>query len=223
MNAPFSIVRTAFRLGPVAITWFIVMIYLMDGGLEVGVVLPVFFFGTVICWIISFFAGLIFFGALAALHQVRPMGTNQIQIFERGLPLFIFGFGSLVAWSCSNDRRIIDNLSEDASVRIYDRHGTIIFSSDDGYAHPRDGHLPWQFTARRILIISDPGWTAYIRGYRTPIGKMHIHPSEDGLNQGKSASNHLLDVSRIDFSVFRIGSQVPMLTSLMQSFNVTYL
>ena len=39
----------------------------------------------------------------------------------------------------ANDRWIIDNLSEDASVRIYDRHGTIIFRSDDGYAHPWDG------------------------------------------------------------------------------------
>ena len=39
----------------------------------------------------------------------------------------------------ANDRWIIDNLSEDASVRIYDRHGTIIFSSDDGYTRPWDG------------------------------------------------------------------------------------
>ena len=39
----------------------------------------------------------------------------------------------------ANDRWIIDNLSEDASVRIYDRHGTIIFSSDEGYTRPWDG------------------------------------------------------------------------------------
>ncbi|MDN5212788.1 gliding motility-associated C-terminal domain-containing protein [Fulvivirgaceae bacterium BMA12] len=39
----------------------------------------------------------------------------------------------------ANDAWIIDNLSEDASVRIYDRHGTIIFSSDDGYTYPWDG------------------------------------------------------------------------------------
>ena len=39
----------------------------------------------------------------------------------------------------ANDRWIIDNLSEDASVRIYDRHGTIIFRSDDGYTRPWDG------------------------------------------------------------------------------------
>ncbi len=39
----------------------------------------------------------------------------------------------------ANDRWIIDNLSENASVRIYDRHGTIIFSSDDGYTRPWDG------------------------------------------------------------------------------------
>ena len=39
----------------------------------------------------------------------------------------------------ANDHWIIDHLSEDASVRIYDRHGTIIFSSDDGYTRPWDG------------------------------------------------------------------------------------
>ncbi len=39
----------------------------------------------------------------------------------------------------ANDAWIIDNLSEDASVRIYDRHGTIIFSSDNGYTRPWDG------------------------------------------------------------------------------------
>ena len=39
----------------------------------------------------------------------------------------------------ANDTWIIDNLYEDASVRIYDRHGTIIFSSEDGYPHPWDG------------------------------------------------------------------------------------
>ena len=39
----------------------------------------------------------------------------------------------------ANDAWIIDNLSEDASVRIYDRHGTIIFSSNDGYTRPWDG------------------------------------------------------------------------------------
>ena len=39
----------------------------------------------------------------------------------------------------ANDTWIIDNLYEDASVRIYDRHGTIIFSSEDGYTHPWDG------------------------------------------------------------------------------------
>ncbi|MDN5212789.1 leucine-rich repeat protein [Fulvivirgaceae bacterium BMA12] len=39
----------------------------------------------------------------------------------------------------ANDRWIIDHLSENASVRIYDRHGTIIFSSDDGYTRPWDG------------------------------------------------------------------------------------
>ena len=39
----------------------------------------------------------------------------------------------------ANDRWIIDNLSEDASVRIYDRHGTVIFSSDGGYNRPWDG------------------------------------------------------------------------------------
>ena len=39
----------------------------------------------------------------------------------------------------ANDRWIIDNLSEDASVRIYDRHGTTIFRSDDGYTRPWDG------------------------------------------------------------------------------------
>ena len=39
----------------------------------------------------------------------------------------------------ANDTWIIDDLSENASVRIYDRHGTIIFSSDDGYTRPWDG------------------------------------------------------------------------------------
>ena len=39
----------------------------------------------------------------------------------------------------ANDLWIIDNLSGDASIRIYDRHGTIIFSSDDGYTRPWDG------------------------------------------------------------------------------------
>ena len=39
----------------------------------------------------------------------------------------------------ANDTWIIDDLSEDATVRIYDRHGTIIFSSDDGYTRPWDG------------------------------------------------------------------------------------
>ena len=39
----------------------------------------------------------------------------------------------------ANDRWIIDNLSEKASMRIYDRHGTIIFSSDYGYTRPWDG------------------------------------------------------------------------------------
>ena len=40
--------------------------------------------------------------------------------------------GQMIRW-------IIDDLLEDASVRIYDRHGTIIFSSDDGYTRPWDG------------------------------------------------------------------------------------
>ena len=39
----------------------------------------------------------------------------------------------------ANDTWIIDDLSEGASVRIYDRHGTIIYSSDDGYTRPWDG------------------------------------------------------------------------------------
>ena len=39
----------------------------------------------------------------------------------------------------ANDTWIIDDLSEDASVKIYDRNGTIIFSSDDGYTRPWDG------------------------------------------------------------------------------------
>ena len=39
----------------------------------------------------------------------------------------------------ANDRWIIDHLSGDATVRIYDRHGTIIFSSDSGYTRPWDG------------------------------------------------------------------------------------
>ncbi len=39
----------------------------------------------------------------------------------------------------ANDRWIIDNLSGDATIRIYDRHGTIIFSSDNGYIRPWDG------------------------------------------------------------------------------------
>ena len=39
----------------------------------------------------------------------------------------------------ANDTWIIDDLSEGASVRIYDRHGTIIFRSDDGYTRPWDG------------------------------------------------------------------------------------
>ena len=43
----------------------------------------------------------------------------------------------------ANDAWIIDNLSEDASVRIYDRHGTVIFSSDNGY-----NSRPWDGTSR---------------------------------------------------------------------------
>ena len=39
----------------------------------------------------------------------------------------------------ANDTWIIDNLSEDATVRIYDRHGTILFRSDEGYTRPWDG------------------------------------------------------------------------------------
>ena len=39
----------------------------------------------------------------------------------------------------ANDTWIIDQLSEDASVRIYDRHGTILFRSDEGYTRPWDG------------------------------------------------------------------------------------
>ena len=39
----------------------------------------------------------------------------------------------------ANDRWIIDDLSADASVRIYDRHGTTIFRSDAGYTRPWDG------------------------------------------------------------------------------------
>ncbi len=39
----------------------------------------------------------------------------------------------------ANDRWIIDNLSGDATVRIYNRHGTILFTSDAGYTLPWDG------------------------------------------------------------------------------------
>ena len=39
----------------------------------------------------------------------------------------------------ANDRWIIDDLSENASMRIYDWHSTIIFSSNDGYTRSWDG------------------------------------------------------------------------------------
>ncbi len=39
----------------------------------------------------------------------------------------------------ANDHWIIDNLSGDATVRIYDRHGTTLFRSDNGYTRPWDG------------------------------------------------------------------------------------
>ena len=39
----------------------------------------------------------------------------------------------------ANDTWIIDHLDEDASITIYDRHGTILFSSDAGYTRPWDG------------------------------------------------------------------------------------
>ena len=41
----------------------------------------------------------------------------------------------------ANDLWIIDNLSEDASMRIYNRHGTIIFSSDRGSRLPAGSYL----------------------------------------------------------------------------------
>ena len=50
----------------------------------------------------------------------------------------------------ANDRWIIDHLSADASVRIYDRHGTILFSSNNGYTRP------WAGTHRGSILPAGP-------------------------------------------------------------------
>ena len=56
----------------------------------------IFFFGTMICWVIAFFVGLVFFGAIAVIHEIHPLGTGRVEIFEKLLPIFIFSFGLLV-------------------------------------------------------------------------------------------------------------------------------
>ena len=70
----------------------------------------------------------------------------------------------------ANDTWIIDDLSEDASVKIYDRHGTIIFSSNDGYIHPWDGTS---------------------RGKSLPAGS-YLYAIQDGPNTYKGAVTILL-------------------------------
>ena len=70
----------------------------------------------------------------------------------------------------ANDVWIIDNLSEDASVRIYDRHGTILFRSDDGYTRPWDGTS---------------------RGSRLPAGS-YLYLIQDGLHTYRGSVTILL-------------------------------
>ena len=69
-----------------------------------------------------------------------------------------------------NDTWIIDDLSEDATVRIYDRHGTTIFSSDVGYTRPWDGTS---------------------RGSSLPAGS-YLYAIQDGPNTYKGAVTILL-------------------------------
>ena len=61
----------------------------------------------------------------------------------------------------ANDLWTIDNLSDAASVKVYDRNGAIIFSSDNGYTQPWDGTF---------------------RGKRLPSGN-YIYRIQDGPNQ----------------------------------------
>ena len=62
----------------------------------------------------------------------------------------------------ANDTWIIDNLSGDASVRIYDRHGTILFKSDAGYTRPWDGtHRGSSLSAGAYLYVIQDGPHTY--------------------------------------------------------------
>lgn len=99
MSVFFSILKTSIKLGPLSIFYFISCMYLWGEGPQTGDLFIVFLFGTMICWIIAFFAGLVLFGTIATIHELHPLAGNRVAIFEKLLPLFVFGFGALAGAS----------------------------------------------------------------------------------------------------------------------------
>ena len=99
MSVFFSIQKTSVKLGPLSILYFIGCMYLLGEDLQAEDLFIIFFLGAMICGVIAFFAGLIFFGAIVAFHELHPLTGDRMAIFEKLLPLFVFGFGILAGAS----------------------------------------------------------------------------------------------------------------------------
>ncbi len=96
MTVFFALLRTAVKVGPLAILYFLLLLSLFETHIEIEIVLLVLLLGAIICIVIAFFAGLLVFGTIALIHESRPIRGTPLHVFEKILPWFIFvGFAGL--------------------------------------------------------------------------------------------------------------------------------
>ena len=97
MNAVAALFKMAAKLGPVAITYFVIICFLFTDGFHGEFVIALLFLGTLVCWIVAFFAGCFFFGPVMLWYRYHKTESDQIAIFEKVLPVYVFIFGILAA------------------------------------------------------------------------------------------------------------------------------
>ncbi|TRX56130.1 hypothetical protein FNH22_17280 [Fulvivirga sp. M361] len=92
MNTAVSIVKMSAKLGPLSMIYFLVPFTVLEKHLDQTLWFMIFFFGTLICWIIAFVAGCLFFAPLTLWYE-RHSSRDTLEIFEKVLPFYLFTFG----------------------------------------------------------------------------------------------------------------------------------
>ena len=92
MNTAASLLKMSVKLGPLSMIYFLVPFTVFEKHLDQTIWFMIFFFGTLMCWIIAFIAGCLFFAPLTLWYE-RHSSRDALEVFEKVLPLYLFTFG----------------------------------------------------------------------------------------------------------------------------------